>query len=180
MVAMLLIGSLYVSRGVLIWPNFCSLVNMRRNVTSMRNTMFPQLVVVVALASAILSGCQSSLHTPEQRAAIQAVIANDNELGAIRNAASETGPLADAVRDYVAGMDGIDFSKCPAEFTEAFQRHRDVWEQSLPFFEQHLELRGEMHDLFNKFKADPATMAQIDAIDRRIWDTWAMVERATQ
>ena len=38
------------------------------------------------------------------------------------------------------------------------------------------QLRGEMHDLFDQLKQDPDTRSDMEALDKRIRDTWAEVE----
>ena len=111
--------------------------------------------------------------------AIEAVLARDAALGGARNHAPETGPIADAIRVYVEGLDAIDFSRCPPEFAAAFRRHREAWRASLPFFERFGDHRGEMHDVFEEIRAtDDATRYELEGVEKRIWDTWAEVEAA--
>jgi hypothetical protein len=88
--------------------------------------------------------------------------------------------LTTSIREYVAAIDGLDFSSCPESFTEAFRRHRDAWNDSLPFFERFPEMRGEMHDLFDELRDDEGTQLQLEAIDKQIWDTWGEVEAAAE
>jgi hypothetical protein len=116
-----------------------------------------------------------------ERACIERVLERDSELGDVRNHASETGPLADAVRGYIAGLDALDFAGCPADFETAFVRHRNAWESSLEFFEQHAALRGEMHTLFDEIKALGGDAEDgVVIIENGIWTTWAEVEIAAR
>ena len=58
--------------------------------------------------------------------------AEDSKLGGLRNHAPETASLVESVGSYVEGLDNIDFSGCPEDFTAAFRSHRDAWERSIP------------------------------------------------
>lgn len=79
----------------------------------------------------------------------------------------------------MAELDSIDFSECPIEFAKAFERHRDAWEGSIPFFERFGHLRGELHELFEQIRnIDEATEAALKAHENQIWGTWAEVEAA--
>jgi predicted enzyme related to lactoylglutathione lyase len=110
---------------------------------------------------------------------MQAVLAQDKALGSIRDRASESGPLADAAQAYVVAIDALDFSECPPEFVEAFRTHREAWQDAVPMLERFPQLRGEMHDLFDQLKQDPDTRSDMEALDKRIRDTWAEVEATT-
>ena len=85
--------------------------------------------------------------------------------------------LAIAVRTYVLGLDNIDFSDCPKEFTAAYKKHRDAWNDSVAFFEKHDSLRGEMHDLFDLIrKMDSPDREEINRHNDAIMSTWRDVE----
>lgn len=111
-------------------------------------------------------------------AAMQRVLSADEWLGRTRNLAPHDVPLSTAIKDYVAGIDQLDFTGCPPEFSAAFQRHRDAWHDSIPFFDGFPALRGEMHDLFDTIRARADVGEQLVAIEKSIWDTWAEVEAA--
>jgi hypothetical protein len=135
----------------------------------------------IIFACLLLAGCRTRIAAPTPaQVAMQNVLAIDDKLGSARNHASETSSLEDAVREYVTALDAVDFTGCPPDFVEAFSAHRDAWEEALPFLEQFPEMRGEMHSLFEKLKADPMTNPEIETLDKRIWDTWADVEAAAR
>ena len=97
----------------------------------------------------------------------------------MRNHASESAPLAEAVRAYARSLGAIDFSGCPAEFTEAFERHREAWLTSVELFEQYGELRGELHVLFDQIReSSPEARRRLENHEKAIWGTWAEVEAA--
>jgi hypothetical protein len=143
----------------------------------------------LAFATALLCGCGGEAPTPENAAAaneparvcIESVLAEDSELGKVRNHAPETAPIAESARAYVQGLHGLDFTNCPAAFAEAFARHRAAWEASIVFFEAHGERRGEMHDVFDAIRAvGGETAATLRAHESEIWGTWSEVEAATE
>ncbi len=137
----------------------------------------------------ILSGCLTVAacamnvpsESPPAAAAIRAVLEEDSKLGGVRNHAPESMPLAEAVRAYVRSLDAIDFGNCPPEFTSAFKRHRDAWHESIRYLEEHDEIRGEMHDLFDRIRGVSAdARTRIEAVEKSIWGTWAEVEAAAE
>lgn len=112
-------------------------------------------------------------------AAITAIFAQDEELGAIRNQATEDTSLSFTIRQYVAEIDKLDFSHCPEDFTAAFGRHRDAWEKSIPFFSQFDTLRGEMHLLFEQIEQGGEVQGEAYREQlEHIMGTWAEVEAA--
>jgi hypothetical protein len=113
--------------------------------------------------------------------AIRAVLAQDEALGADRNHAPESQPISQAIRDYVAGLQGIDFGGCPEEFTRAFRRHIAAWQRSIPFFAQFDHLRGEMHDIFESIRQQEGeARAGLESAEEDIWGTWDEVEAAAR
>lgn len=135
-------------------------------------------ILSACLALAACTGYAPSKST-RAAAAIRAVLEEDSELGGVRNHTSELQPLAEAVRAYVKGLDAIDFGKCPSDFTNAFKLHRDAWHESIRYFEEHDEMRGELHDLFDEIRGiDADARMRIEGIEMDIWGTWAEVESA--
>ena len=135
------------------------------------------------VACLVLAACASSIPSKSSRAAaaIRAVLEEDTRLGGVRNHAPESMPLAEAVGAYVRSLDAIDFGECPADFTAAFERHRDAWQESIPYLEEYPELRGEIHDLFDEIRAVSAdARMRIESIEKGIWDTWAEVEATVE
>jgi len=144
------------------------------------------LVASVVLA---VSGCGLERRSPESGGAIAErepadyvtaihdMLALDGELAVDRNHDSESVTIAEAIRRYVAGIDSADFSACPIDFREAFLWHRNVWEESIPFFERFPDLRGEMHLLFDEIRGRGAeTQVELERIEASIWDSWLEVE----
>lgn len=138
--------------------------------------------------SALLACCCSALllatcktptpqSTPTPEACIQHLIALDDSLGRIRNHACETISLAQTIRNYTDGINKHDFRGCPPDFTKAFTRHLQAWNDMIPFVEKHAGLRGEMHVLFEQLEKGPDAATFIPLL-RNIWDTWAAVEAA--
>lgn len=91
----------------------------------------------------------------------------------------EKATLAIAVHNYVLGLDSIDYSDCSADFSAAFMKHRDAWNDSIPFFESHDDLHGEMHELFDQIKElDNDASRELEHHFKSIMDTWKEVETA--
>ncbi len=147
------------------------------------------ILLVVAAVFAMATGCREQqavvprggVEVPEAAVdyvtAIHDLLSIDSELGLVRNRASETKPVADAVREYVEGIDATDFSACPADFAAAFQWHRDAWRESIPFLEQFPDLRGEMHDVFDEIRSRGGeTSLELERLEAQIWDSWREVE----
>ena len=103
----------------------------------------------------------------------------DSVLAKQRDNLPRTQPLGVAVESYVLGLQALDLSDCPGQFSEPFQRHCQAWKNSIEFFAQHDKLRGEMHDVIEEIrKLDPATVAELDAHMAPIMQTWQEVEKA--
>lgn len=131
------------------------------------------------LASCLCAQAIAQPVTGPARACIDAVYARDNQIGALRNHAPESAPIAQAVRTYADGLAALDFSGCPAAFKEAFAAHERAWRAAIPYLERHAEERGEMHAVFARLRAG-GDGEQLKALEKAIWDSWAMVEAAGQ
>jgi hypothetical protein len=115
----------------------------------------------------------------EQNPFISYVIAQDDSLGVVRNHASETQSLAEAIRDYTDALANLDYSQCPEEFTTAFERHRKAWAKLIPFVEKYPDLRGEMHDLFDQLEKGPEAATFKPLVDD-VRVTWQEVEKTME
>ena len=83
------------------------------------------------------------------------------------------------IEAYARGLEGLDFGGCPEEFVDAFAEHREAWRASVPFFERHADLRGELHDVFETIRGYGGDeQAQLERHEEAIWSTWAEVEAA--
>lgn len=112
-----------------------------------------------------------------QRMAIQKVYEIDGVLAKQRDHLPENNSLAFAISSYVLGLDSIDYSQCPDEFAEAYKNHRDAWNDSIAFFKNHDELRGEMHALMEKLRQqDTAVSRELETKLKKVKDTWTEVE----
>ncbi len=51
--------------------------------------------------------------------------------------------------------------------------------ESIPYFEKHADMRGELHDLFDEIRGLGADAHErLERIEKEIWGTWAEVEAA--
>jgi hypothetical protein len=113
--------------------------------------------------------------------AIRAVFQQDADLSNTRNHASETAPIAEAVKTYLAGLDAIDYSATPEEFAAAFKKHRDAWEAGLPFLAKFEALRGEMHALLDQVRAQGGeTQVELERFEKGLFDSWGEIEAAAR
>lgn len=120
-------------------------------------------------------------NTAGAQAAIDQVLALDSVLSKQRDRLPEKHTLATAVQAYVFGLENIDFSQCPDEFTQAFKHHREAWNNSISFFEKHDQRRGEMHAVIEEIrKLDSTVVAELDQCMRPIFETWQQVEKAAK
>ncbi len=113
------------------------------------------------------------------RRAMMQVMEIDRVLAAQRDEMPESLPVADAVASYVSGLAAINFDECPDDFTDAYRRHRQAWEESIPFLKEHPQLRGEMHGLFDEIRQmDKSISEQLDRHLQAIGESWSDVETA--
>ena len=113
--------------------------------------------------------------------AIARIFEIDSVLAKQRDNLPITQPLALAVESYVAGLNALDFSGCPTEFSQPFERHCEAWKNSIPFFSQHDELRGEMHQAIEKIRSlGPEAVTELDRQMKPIMETWQDVEKAAK
>ena len=109
--------------------------------------------------------------------AIAQVFALDAVLSRQRDRLPQKHSLATAVQAYVLGLDNIDFGKCPAEFSQAFKKHRDAWNDSISFFEKHDQMHGEMQSVIDRIREmDQTVVSELDRCMLPISDTWKAVE----
>ena len=106
---------------------------------------------------------------------ISHIIAADDSLGSLRNNECREVSLSQTVKNYVANLESLNFENCSPEFTSAFQKHISAWVNTLSVTDNHLELRGEMHDVFNRIEKTKDSL-EFRILVKDIWDTWAVVE----
>ncbi len=113
----------------------------------------------------------------ESRRSMLHVLEIDRVLAAQRNQMPQTLPPADAIDAYVTGLAAIDFTNCPQDFADAYEKHRQAWAAAIPLLKEHSQLRGELHHLFDQMRQlDPAVGEQLNSHLQSISDTWSDVE----
>jgi len=111
-----------------------------------------------------------------QKQCMDGIMKQDDSLGTIRNHFCETASLSETIMQYTTSLKDLDFSDCPDIFKSAFQRHIEAWLLMMPVTNQHGELRGELHTLFDKIAVSKDS-TQFKIKLKRIWDTWADIEQ---
>lgn len=145
--------------------------------------ILPFILLIAMLAAACHNETTVNRSDTEIRTALpdkscmNRVIALDDSLGKVRNHATEREPMSQVIRAYAAAMQEINYSNCPEEFREAFEKHRQAWLDMTAVTDRHQEMRGEMHALFDRLKASEDSVRFKVYLDK-IWSTWAEVEKA--
>ena len=141
--------------------------------------MRPTACVAAALVSIALFSCRASAPVAEStpESSMLRVLAADEDAGAVRNEVPHAAPVAQAVRDYVKDLDALDYEGCPADFVAAFRTHRDAWVLMGEYLEPFGDLRGEMHDVFDRIGVDSnPTAGEFQRLLGDVWSTWGEVE----
>ena len=113
--------------------------------------------------------------------AIAAILEQDAELAAKRDRATEKQSAARTAAEYVQAMRKLDYSKTPPEFREAFEKHINAWDKSITFLEQHDDVRGEMHELFDKIREKSRNdKMKLESHVAQIFATWEDVEASAK
>lgn len=122
-----------------------------------------------------------SLDSTDFQAAMEAVISQDSKLGAARNEATRAQPIASVIENYVEALDALDLQQCPQDFAKAIRRHADAWRESISFFAQFEDLRGELHEVFEMIREQGGSARTgLEQAEAAIWSTWADVEKAME
>ena len=108
---------------------------------------------------------------------IEKIIAEDEKFGKIRNHACEKQSLTQTVNDYTTALEGLNFSGCPDDFSNAFKSHIEAWKAVVPVTDKYPDLRGEMHDVFEIIEGGSDSM-EFKALVADVWATWEDVEKA--
>lgn len=109
---------------------------------------------------------------------IENIIQVDQKLGKIRNHSSEKISLSETITEYTDSLSSLNYDDCPGQFTTAFKEHIEAWKDVKRVTDNYLELRGEMHDLFDELEKGKDSI-EFKLLSKRIWDTWGKVELAT-
>ncbi len=121
--------------------------------------------------------CQRAPSPEVSESAMQTVLKLDELLSQQRNEATRQVALNQAIQQYVANLEQLDFDGCPPEFVAAFQKHRLAWQASIEFFASHQDLRGEMHEVFKQIAThDKNSARQLKTHLDSIMETWRAVQ----
>ena len=107
--------------------------------------------------------------------AIALVFISDDSLGTVRNLQPMDDGLSVAIQDYTAALNALEFQSCPVAFKDAFTEHIKAWEDMLEVTIQYDDMRGEMHDLFDKIELSKDSSIFKEKLDA-IWNSWYPVE----
>jgi hypothetical protein len=156
-----------------------------RTMLFVRRPMTARVIVVCAVALLASCTCEvkvSGRYSESRRGAISRVLRRDEELGAIRNERSRVVSIDVAASDYADAVEAIDFAMTPGAFESAYQRHATAWRalsDQLARHESWREMRGEMHDVFDRILAtDESGVAGVRTRLDDVWATWSEVEAA--
>lgn len=104
------------------------------------------------------------------------IFAADDSLGSIRNHDPEKIELGVSIERYTSALNQLDFTNCPNDFQEAYQKHIFAWMKMTRVAHRFPDLRGEMHDLFDEIE-ESEMQDQFKPLLKEIWDTWAVIEQ---
>lgn len=113
----------------------------------------------------------------KQTICIERIFEQDSILGGIRNRAPQSTTLSEAVITYTNNLESLDYTNCPDDFVQAFQQHIDAWKKITIITDNYPSLRGELHDVFSEVELTKDS-TRFKALVKRIWDTWAEVEKS--
>jgi len=113
--------------------------------------------------------------TMSEATCMETIMEQDSILGEIRNHASEQMSLSASISNYVTSINQLDFQKCPEAFKSAFQEHAQAWSDMTSVTDNYPDLRGELHDLFDKLEKSEDAVAFKKHLEN-IWATWRDIE----
>ncbi len=112
-------------------------------------------------------------------ACIKYILETDSALGEIRNHNSKNISLSRSITEYTNVLLALNYSECPAEFSNAFKAHIQAWTDVKRITDNYPALRGELHDIFNSIEKTRDSV-EFKALVKNIWDTWTLVEGYSQ
>jgi hypothetical protein len=119
------------------------------------------------------------LYDITQGQCIDSVIKQDSLLRHKRNLRCKEVAPSQAIREYAAGIDQINFTQCPALFATAFQQYKKAWLGMARVTDQYSKLRGELHEVLQEV-ANSKNAVEFRQQLQVLIDTWAEVEKAVQ
>lgn len=147
--------------------------------------LFVLKLLGIALVSLMLMGCKNSkpgtresqkIFLKAESHCMEKVLEEDIYLGELRNQASRSISLSEAILKYTEGMRALDFSNCPEDFTVAFKEHIDAWEELRDVSDYYPAVRGELHDVFQVLEKSKDSVL-FNQLVERVWKTWELVEQ---
>ncbi len=139
------------------------------------STIFLGLMLLLTSCNTNVNKESNESEAANPTSCIDLIIQMDDSLGTIRNHACESIPLSETIENYVQSIRKLDFEDCPEKFSKAFEQHMDAWTNMISLTDQHPDLRGEMHELFDELKVS-ADSVEFNQKLQVIWDTWGEVE----
>lgn len=115
----------------------------------------------------------------ESKNCVEVIMQKDNSLGTIRNHDSKNISLSTTIDKYTNSVKNLNFKNCPTNFKNAFLGHLSAWEDIKQVTDNHPQLRGEMHALFDSIKTTNDSLAFTIKL-KVIFDTWKEVEIAIE
>jgi len=123
----------------------------------------------------VFSCAQNKNRAEASKFCMNAIFKKDSVLGELRNHEPETSSLSEAINNYVKNLDSLDFQQCPKTFEKAFQEHAQAWSDMTSVTDNYPDLRGELHDLFDKLEKSEDAVAFKKHLEN-IWATWRDIE----
>lgn len=127
-----------------------------------------RLIAIIFMAHLVIGALssQNAVHV-----CVDKIIQQDEDLGAIRNQLCKEVSIQKTIHIYVEGLRSLDYSDCPEDFVAAFKAHIDAWQHLAGICGPFEDLRGEMHDIFEKIDNK-----EFDQRLDHVWQTWSVVE----
>jgi len=124
------------------------------------------------------SSSETEKNDQTEKICMDNVIKQDSILAIVRNEATRSKSLSQTINEYTSGLDTVNLSSCPLEFTKAIKKHIKAWRALLTVTNKYADLRGEMHVLFEQIKRS-ADSSIFNEKEKLIWSTWEEVEKLT-
>jgi hypothetical protein len=141
----------------------------------MRSKITLGIIILIMMISSCTSR-SSNANQENHSECIDRVLMLDDSLGTIRNHECERISLSRTIENYVNGLRAINFDGCPKEFKQAFDAHIQAWINVTETTDNYPDLRGEMHQLFDKLGQSPDSGAFNKQV-AEIWSTWGNIEK---
>ncbi len=115
--------------------------------TIQRFLLFATLLVVASFGCGESRQSSTLAQTDKYATAIRKVLDEDKSAAERCTEAAKLDQLA-AMREYAQTIRRIDLLSCPADFQEAFLKHKYAWQEVVPFLEKNDGFASALIDLF--------------------------------